>query len=66
MDQTEFNLTVANSLGRIEQKIDTLVGPEGRVANLEKDHTRNWWFTICIAPVLTALHATLKHFHIDI
>lgn len=73
MDQNEFNLQTASSLGRIETKLDNLIGPNGkiavvenRVASLETDRTRNWWFTVIFAPILAALTATLRHFGIHI
>lgn len=73
MDQDEFNLTVAQSLGRIENKIDSFVGDngplavvQGRVEALESDRTRNWWFTVVFAPIIAASQATLRHFGINV
>ncbi len=80
MEQNEFNLTVAQALGRIETKIDILAGPNGglavvkekvdgigdRVIALETDRTRNWWFTVGIAPVLAAVYALLRYFGIHV
>ncbi len=73
MDQESFNLKVAQSLGRIENKIDTFIsssGPIGtvekRISSLESDRTRNWWFTVVFAPLIAAVTATLRHFGIHI
>lgn len=73
MNQNDFNIEVSKSLGRIETKIDTIVSPfgpikviEDKIKALESDKTRNWWFTIVFAPVLTAITATLRHFGIHI
>jgi hypothetical protein len=73
MDQNDFNIEVSKSLGRIETKIDIIVSPfgpikviEDKIKALESDKTRNWWFTIVFAPILTAITATLRHFGIHI
>jgi len=73
MDQETFNIDVAGSLERIEAKIDNLVSPNGmiasvgnRVTTLERDQTRNWWFTVVFAPILAGLTATLRHFGIHV
>ena len=60
--QEEFNVEFSRTLGRIEGKLDSLVGDDGRISALEKDRIRNWWFTILIAPVLTIAHGILRHF----
>lgn len=63
---TDFEIYVAQSLGRIEQKIDDLSGTEGRVTRLEKAQERHWWFTVAIAPVLAVLHGVARKMGIDI
>ena len=64
--QEEFNIEFSRTLGRIEGKLDNLVGDDGRISALEKDHVRNWWFTVCIAPFLATVHAILRHFKLNV
>ena len=66
MNEQDFKLHVATSLGRIEEKLDGLAGPDGRVKKLEEAQTRHWWVTIVIAPFLAMFHAVLRHYKIDI
>lgn len=62
MTQEDFNRNVSRSLGRIEGKLDSLCGDEGRISALEKDRVRQWWFSAVFAPILVALHALLRYF----
>lgn len=64
--QEEFNIEFSGSLGRIEGKLDTLVGDHGRIAALEREQNRQWWVTAAIAPVLALLHAIARHFNVDV
>ena len=59
-ERREFNLEMAQTLGRIEGKLDGLTGPEGRVTKIEQAQTRHWWFTVAIAPVLALLHGIAR------
>lgn len=59
-------IEMAQSLGRIEGKLDSLCGPEGRVTRLEKAQTRQWWFTMAVAPALALLHGAARKLGVQI
>jgi len=56
----------AQLLGETKSAIDGLAGPEGRVTKLEKAATRNFWYTMCIAPALAIAHAAARKFGMQI
>lgn len=60
-----FEHHVAESLGRIESKIDALGGEHGRVTKLEKKvewaEDKQWLHTVLVIPITTALGALLRH-----
>ena len=62
----EFQLKVAEALGRIEEKVDQLSGPNGRIAALENEQRRTWWLSVAIAPALATTHALLRKFGVNI
>ena len=37
-----------------------LNGITHRIDTMEKSSVRNWWFTVAIVPVLTAVHALVR------
>lgn len=59
-------IEMAQTLGRIEGKLDSLAGPTGRVTKLEEAHTRQWWVTIAIGPALAIAHQALRKFGITV
>jgi hypothetical protein len=65
-ERREFNLEQAQALGRIEAKIDSLCGPEGRITKLEAQQTRQWWFTACVSPVLFLLQGIARKFGVNV
>jgi hypothetical protein len=65
-ERRAFNLEMAQSLGRIEGKLDSLAGPEGRVTKLEASQTRQWWLTACIGPALAIAHSVAKKLGVQI
>ena len=62
----EFQNHVSTALGRIEQKIDDLSGPHGRVTKVEEKvkwaEDKQWFHTVLIIPITTALAALIRHF----
>ncbi len=50
----------AVSLGKVETHVENLAGPQGRVTALESSQSRQWWVTVAIVPVLTAIHALVR------
>lgn len=59
-------IEMAQTLGRIEGKLDSLCGPEGRVTKLEKSQERHWWFTVAIGPTLALAHSVARKFGITV
>jgi hypothetical protein len=57
---------MAQTLGRIEGKLDSLTGPEGRITKIEKEQERQFWITVAIAPALAALHQLLRKFGVTV
>ena len=66
MERREHNIEMAQALGRIEEKLDGLCGPTGRVTKLENAQTRQWWVSVAIAPALALLHGFARKFGVDI
>jgi hypothetical protein len=65
----DFQLKVAEALGRIEQKINDIASPNGlsgRVKALEDNKVRQFWVTVAIAPTLAVLHGVARKFGVDI
>lgn len=54
-ERREYNLEMAHTLGRIEGKLDSLCGPEGRVTKLEHSQEKQWWVSFVITPIVIAL-----------
>lgn len=58
------NLELYQAVTRIETKLDTLMGPKGRIEILEdaqeKQETRSWIQTGVLLPVLTGLHIAAR------
>lgn len=65
-DIREAQLVHATNTGRIEAKIDSLVGPEGRVTKLEEHNTRQFWVTVGVVPLLGLLHAAARKMGLDV
>lgn len=59
-------LDIQKDVSATKTMVDALGGENGRVTNLEKDQNRNFWVTVAIVPALTAVHATLRKFGINI
>jgi hypothetical protein len=59
-ERREFNTEMATAITRIEGKLDSLCGPEGRVTKLEKAQTRQWWFTVVVSPFLAIAYAIAR------
>lgn len=65
-NHTELTIQMAQAIGRIEGKLDSLCGPEGRVTKLENAQTRQWWFTVAIGPALAILHGVARKFGLSV
>jgi hypothetical protein len=65
-ERRAFNIEMAQALGRIEGKLDSLCGPEGRVTRLEKSQTHQWWFSMAIAPALALAHEVARKFGVTV
>jgi hypothetical protein len=63
-ERREYNLQMAQTLGRIEEAVNSLAGPTGRVTKIEeaqdKAETRSWIQTAIVIPVVAALHLGAK------
>jgi len=59
-------IEMAQALGRIEGKLDSLCGPEGRITKLEKTQERHWWFTVAIGPALALGHSIARKFGVNV
>ena len=59
-------IEIATAVGRIEGKLDSLLGPEGRVTKLENAQTRHWWFSYVISPTLFVMYATARKFGVHV
>lgn len=66
MGPEQWRMDVTSSLARIEEKVEGLAGPAGRVTALEKSQNRQWWFTVAIGPLLALLHAFARKSGIDL
>ena len=54
-------VNISHTLGRIEGKLDIFIETnDGRVKKIEDSQTRQWWFSVAIAPVLALLHAAAR------
>ena len=58
----EHNTDAVQRLARIEEKLEALTGPEGRVTRLERSNVRQWWISVGVAPVVAVLHAVARKF----
>lgn len=65
-ERREYNFEMAQAIGRIEGKLDGLCGEHGRVTQLEKAQTRQWWLTFAIAPALALAHQALRKFGVNV
>lgn len=63
-ERREFNYEMAQTIGRIEAKLDGLCGPEGRVTKIEKSQERQWWYSVAILPITGFMHALAKRWGI--
>lgn len=65
MTEESFEMKVSGSLARIEQKIDDLAAPNGRVARLEEDvkraDTRQWVHSSILLPLTYAIYRAAKY-----
>lgn len=59
-ERREYNIEMAHTLGRIEGKLDSLCGEEGRVTKLETAQTRQWWLQAAVIPAFGILHTIAK------
>ena len=59
-ERRALNLQMAEDIGYIKGKLDSLCGPEGRVTQIEKSQTRQWWFSAVVAPFLVIAHAVAR------
>lgn len=59
-------IDMAQTLGRIEGKLDSLAGPEGRITKLENIQDRQWWLTVAIGPVLAIAHQVLRKVGVNV
>lgn len=67
MALSENEFQIATALGRIEGKLETLCGPDGRIKKLEDAQTRQWWYTVAVLPFVTALsHIMRTYFKLNI
>lgn len=66
MSVNEFERDVLKSLGRIEEKVDSLSGPQGRVTKLEEQQQRQWWLSAAIIPVISGVHAIARKIGLNI
>ena len=66
MYNQQWQIDMAQAIGRMESKLDSLCGPEGRVTKLEKTQTRQWWLSVAVAPALGLLHAVARKAGVDI
>jgi hypothetical protein len=65
-ERRAYNLEMAQAVGRIEGKLDSLCGPEGRVTRLERSQTRQWWFSMAVAPALAGLHGIARKLGVNV
>jgi hypothetical protein len=65
-ERRQYNLEMAQAIGRIEGKLDSLCGPEGRVTKLENAQTRQWWLTAVVVPILAVAHAFARKMGVNI
>lgn len=65
-DTVKILLDIQKDVSSTRAMVEALGGENGRVTNLEKDQNRNFWVTVAIVPALTAVHATLRKFGINI
>ena len=65
-ERRQYNLEMAQALGRIEAKVDSLCGPEGRVTKLEKAQERQWWMTFVVTPFLLLAHGVARKFGVNV
>lgn len=56
----------ATNTGRIEAKLDSLIGPGGRITQLEDHNARQWWLTMAVIPVMGVFHAAARKLGIDV
>lgn len=66
MSANEFEREVLKGLGRIEQKVDDLSGPQGRVTHMENAQTRQWWYTFSVVPLIEIGREILRHFGVRV
>lgn len=59
-ERRAFNTDMALAIGRIEGKLEVLCGPEGRITKIEKSQTRQWWFSMAVAPFLAIAQAVAR------
>lgn len=59
-------IEMAQALGRIEGKLDGLCGEEGRITKLEKSQTRQWWFSVAVAPFLAIAQHIARKFGVTV
>lgn len=59
-------LTQAEDLGYIKASVEGLAGPQGRVTNLERTNTRQWWLIIAITPALLTLHGIARKLGVNV
>ncbi len=57
---SDFEQHVAESLGRIEAKVDGLAGENGRITKIEEELNRNWWYTAAVVPATALLNVVIR------
>lgn len=57
--QTQDAKTLGLILGKLE-------GFDTRVTSLERDQSRNWWLSVCIAPTLALGHGIARKLGVNI
>lgn len=66
LQMRDEQVSMTQTLARIEARVEDLSGPQGRVTKLESAQSRQWWVTAAIAPFLTICAAIAKKFGVTI
>lgn len=65
-EMVKILLAMRDDLSSTKTMVESLSGPDGRITKLEDEQRRQWWITVCIAPVLALAHSIARKLGVQI